>query len=286
MSSRTLLNLALALLVLLLVAVVWLRPGLEQDESPPALTTVLPDGVTSINITRLEAEPLGFRKQGNDWFVDEDPLIPADNFQVRNILGLLEAGSVRSYPADALELTALGLDPPQASILFNNVRVSIGGIEPIDNLRYIRTASTVHLVDDRYQHLLNASYYNFVRRRLLPEDARISGLHLPGLALQQTDGVDWRLEPEMPGVSADSIDALIGNWLRASALFIRRLQPGDYTETVTLTLSGRDEPVVFTVVSRSPDLVLARPEWGIQYHLPAENGLDLLSLPPAPETGR
>jgi hypothetical protein len=39
------------------------------------------------------------------------------------------------------------------------------------------------------------------------------------------------------------------------------------------------EPVVFHIVAREPDLVLARPDWGIQYHLAGDVGAKLLELP-------
>ncbi len=279
MSARTLLNLALLILALLLVAVVWLRPGLEPEGLPAAITTLKPGQVSSINITRLQGAPLGFRKRDGEWFIDDDPPIPADAFQLRTILALLQAVSIRSYPAGALDLIGLGLDPPQTSVMFNGTRVAIGNIEPIDKLRYIKTDTTIHLVEDRYQHLLNAGFNNFVRRHLLPEDASIIALQLPGLTLQQSDGVNWQLVPDDPDTSADAINTLLNNWLRASALYVRRLEPGEFDNTISLTLKGENEPIVFTLISREPDLVLARPEWGIQYHLTADVGQGLLALP-------
>jgi hypothetical protein len=282
MSARTLLNLALALLVVLLGAVVWLRPGLEPEVAPAAIMALEPEQVSSINITRLQDAPLGFRKKDDAWFIDSDLAIPADAFQVRAILALLKATSVRSYPAEAIDLVGPGLDPPQASIMFNGTRVAIGGIEPIDKLRYIRTGETIHLVEDRYQHLLNAGFNNFVQRQLLPEGASIIALQLPGLALQLQDSVNWQLEPENLDAGADAINALVNNWLRASALYVRRMEPGEYDSTISLTLKGENEPVVFTLISREPDLVLARPEWGIQYHLTADAGQELLALPTLP----
>lgn len=278
MSTRTLLNLALAVLMLLLGTVVWLRPGLEPDVAPATITTLTPEQVSTINITRLQGEPLGFRKRDDTWFIDDDPAIPADAFQVHAILALLQAASIRSYPVEAIDLSGPGLDPPQASIMFNGTRIAIGDVEPINNLRYVRTDTTIHLVEDRYQHLLNAGYNNFVRRRLLPADAQITALQLPGLTLQQQDGVNWRMEPDNPDVSADAIDTLIANWLRASALYVRRFEGGEYDSTVSLTLRGYAEPVAFTMVAREPDLILGRPEWGIQYHLTPDVGAGLLSL--------
>jgi hypothetical protein len=282
MSARTLLNLALALLALLLAAVVWLRPGLEPETAPAAITALEPGQVSSINITRLQGAPLGFSKQDGAWFLDGDPHVPADAFQLRAILALLQAASIRSYPAEALDLIGLGLDPPQASVMFNGTRVAIGNIEPIDRLRYIKTDTTIHLVEDRYQHLLNAGFNNFVRRHLLPEEASIIALQLPGLSLQLGDDINWQRIPDDPDTSADAINALLNNWLRASALYVRRFEPGAYEDTISLTMRGENEPVVFTLISREPDLVLARPEWGIQYHLAADAGAGLLSLPLQP----
>ncbi len=286
MSARTLLNLALVALALLLAAVVWLRPGIEPEQAPATLATLQPADVSSINITRLQAAPLGFRRLDGAWIIGEQPAIPADDFQLRSILGLLEARSVRSYPADAIDLAGLGLDPPQASVMFDGSRFSIGSVEPLDGLRYILADATIHLVEDRYQHLLNAGFNNFVQRRLLPADARIRALRLPGLALVQRDGVNWQLEPADPDVGADAIDALVSNWQRASALFIGRYEAGEYAETISLTLQDASAPVVFAIVARQPDLVLARPEWGIQYHLTEDAAQRLLGLPepaaPAP----
>lgn len=286
MSARLLLNLALAVLALLLLAIIWLRPGLEPENVPDAITALQPEQIESINLTRLQGEPLGFRKRGDTWFIEGDPAIPADDFQVRTILALLQADSIRSYPVEALDLAGPGLDPPQASIMFNGTRMAIGDIESLDGLRYVRTDTTIHLVEDRYQHLLNAGFNNFVQRRLLPDGAQISALQLPGLTLTQTDGIHWQLEPEDGTVSADAIDALVKNWQRASALFVRRIEPGNHDSMLSLTLEGENEPVVFTIVSREPDLVLARPEWGIQYHLTPEMGQGLLAFPDSPAVDR
>lgn len=282
MSARLLLNLALTMLALLLVAVVWMRPGLEPESAPPAITALQAEQVESINIPRLQGEPLGFSKRGDDWFIDNDPSMPADAFQVRTILALLQAASIRSYPAEAIDLAGPGLDPPQASVMFNGTRVEIGAIEPLDRLRYVRTGTTIHLVEDRYQHLLNAGFNNFVLRKLLPEGAQITGLQLPGLTLTQSDGIHWQLTPQDETTSADDIDALVSNWQHASALYVSRYVAGQHDGMITLSLKDESEPMVFTLVSREPDLVLARPQWGIQYHLTPDAGQGLLALPASP----
>lgn len=278
MSSRTLLNLALGVIALGLGALVWLRPGLERDAVPQPLTTLDPQAVTAIELARDAAGPLAFHRQADGWVIAADPAIPADSFQVHTVLALLEAGSVRSYPATDLDLAGLGLTPPQASVHFDSLTLDLGTTEAIEGLRYVRQGDTVYLVEDRYQHLLNAGLASFASRRLLPEGATITALELPGLSLTRTDDVHWQLTPEQPDASADAIDRLVQAWQRTSALYVRRYEPGAYPDTIHVTLADSADPVVFHIVSREPDLVLARPDWGIQYHLAGDVGIGLLDL--------
>jgi hypothetical protein len=281
-STRTLLNLGLAVIAIGLAVLIWYRPGLVRDTGPGAITAIDPQRVTSIELTRTGAEPLAFRRRDARWVIEGALVIPADDFQVHTVLALLEANGIRSYPAGTLDLKALGLDPPQASVRFDTTTVELGATEAIEGLRYVRLGTTVYLVDDRYQHLLNAGLGNFASRRLLPQDAQITALELPGLTLKQTDGVHWQLRPERPEAGADAIDRLLQRWQHTSALYVRRYEPGKYPDTVRVTLKGRTHPVVFSIIAREPDLVLARPEWGIQYHITGDVGAGLLALQEAP----
>ena len=286
MNARNLLNLALLVLACTLVALILLRPGLQESGPGQPLTTIDAQTVRSISLLRASAEPLVFRKFIDDWRIDGSPALPADDFQVHTVLALLDAASVRSYPDDELhDLTALGLDPPQASVRFDDTLIDIGNTDALENLRYVRIGDTVHLVQDRFQHLLNAGFGNFVQRALLPDHSAITRLELPGFSLEQTDGVHWDLQPERPEISADTIDALVAAWARTSALYVRRMQDGAGTaeaaDTILVT-QGDTRPVEFRILTRSPDLILARPEWHIQYHLPAESAVELLTLPEQP----
>jgi len=278
MSTRTLLNLALAIIAIGLAALIWYRPGLQRDTAPQAITTIDPQQVAMIALTRSAAGPLAFRRQAGHWIIDGTPAIPADDFQVHTVLALLQAGGARSYQADTLDLAGLGLDPPQASVRFDATQIDIGNTEAIEGLRYIRLGALVYLVEDRYQHLLNAGLGNFAQRRLLPADVPVTALQLPGLTLRQTDGTHWQLTPEHPDTGADAINQLVQNWQHASALYVRRLAPGGHGDTVTVTLRDAG-PINFVIMAREPDLVLGRPDWGIQYHLTGDVGAGLLALP-------
>lgn len=280
MSRRNLLNLALLLVAAALAAVIVLRPGLHTTARRAPLSTLDPQQVTRIDVTRPAGAALHFRKHGTHWQIDDGKVLSADDFQMSTVLALLQAVPVRSYPVHDLDLARLGLDPPQASAQFDTLQLELGGTDAIDGLRYVRSGATVFLVKDRYAHLLNAGVANFVQRTLLPGDARIRALQLPGLTLTQPDGVHWQLQPDDRSVGADRIQALLRDWQRASALYVASAGPSAAGETVRVTLADRPQPLVFTIVTRSPDLVLERPDLGMQYHLPAAAAGQLLALPP------
>ena len=54
---------------------------------------------------------------------------------------------------------------------------------------------------------------------------------------------------------------------------------GKEGETIAIELKGKETPVSFLLTARSPDLILARPDLGIQYHFAESSAAELLELP-------
>ena len=128
MSSRTLLNLGLAALVVVLVLVVIYRPGIEPEPAPLRLTTALePATAVSITVSRELRPPLTLARQGDDWFVfTGEQEVPAAAFQVNALLRLLTATAGQHYAVDAVDLAALGLEPPQAMVTIDDLEFRFG----------------------------------------------------------------------------------------------------------------------------------------------------------------
>lgn len=279
MSSRTLINLALFCLAGILVLVIVYRPGIAPEPVPQTLTAVTGDGISRIQVTRNTREPLTFTRHADNWVLADSSELPASDIQIRSLLAILQAHSGRSYPADSLDLAAVGLEPPQATLMLDNTRIAIGLTEALDNMRYIQTGDTVFLVTDKYQHLINADWSNFVERKLLPANASLTRLQLPKLDLSLTADHQWQLSPADPTVSTTALQSLVRNWEQATAYYVRRYQDKAGSETITLKFSNAAAPVTFYIVSQSPELILARPDQGIQYHLQSDMGQALLALP-------
>ncbi len=281
MTTRTLLNLGLALLALALVLVVVYRPGLEPAADPqPVITGLIADAVVSITVTREAHEQLTFTRQGKRWYVftGTHELAAAD-FQINALLRLLETTAETRYPAESLDLAQLGLDPPQATVTFNEQEFRFGITEALQKRRYLQVADSVYLVADKYQHLVNAEPYNFVARELLAERGAISRLELPGMTVSKPQAGNWRLDPADGSAGADALQQLVDSWQNASALYVTGYDGTETAEQVTIHTAGQTEPLVLQVVSHAPDLVLARADRGIRYHLASGLEGSLFALP-------
>jgi hypothetical protein len=75
---------------------------------------------------------------------------------------------VRSMPADGLDLERLGLEPNPVRISLGGQTLRFGGTEPIDGLRYVGAGDLVHLIEDRFHHLLTAAASDYVDPHPLP----------------------------------------------------------------------------------------------------------------------
>ena len=268
MNTRTLLNLILACVALLLVLVIFYQPGLGPEPVAPPMTSIAADSITSIRVTRKERTPLTFTKSASGWQLEQKQDLPASEFQLRALLGILGTRPARSYPGSALELTSVGLDPPQATLLLNDTLIVIGNTEPLERKRYIQHEDTIYLVTDKYQHLINADWTNFVDRRLLPENTALTTLLLPDLSLTLTEDRQWQLSPEDSAVNTKAIQALVAQWQAANATYIRRYDRPATPESITLKFADDTETVTLYLIEQEAELILARPDWGIEYHFP------------------
>jgi hypothetical protein len=279
MKSRWILNLLLLGSVAVLALIALYEPGIEQADEPQRLTTLDPSQIDRVRIQRARLPELVLARRGaDDWVIESQDALPADPHQVNALIRVVEQTAVRSYPATQLDLAKLALEPPQASITVANTRFEFGATDPLEGLRYVRIGDRVHLSADLYQHLIDADFTQFVRRRLLPEEAPISALKLPALVLKKVDN-GWGVEPQRE-VSADQIQQLIDTWRQATALSVKRATsetPGKHVEVV---LDDPEQPIRYVIVTRDPSLILQRPDLGLEYRM-GDTGEKLLDFAPA-----
>lgn len=281
MKKSTLTNLFLLLVVVALALLAIYEPGIEEPKEQPALLSLERGAIEHILIRRqgqptieLARGPLG------EWQLLQPLKAAADDYRIDSLLRIADTKSLSRFTMEKGGLADYELDKPRVVLELNNTtRIAFGAQSPLDHRRYVRLddSDTVQLINDTlYYHLIGA-YPGYINKRPLPGDASIQALTLPQLSLQWQEE-RWQVMPEPESYSADQITHLLDNWKYASALSVEEYD-GKEGEPVTITLKGREAPLEFLLTAREPDLILARPDLGIQYHFPAESGDEMLTLP-------
>lgn len=278
-NKRNLLNLGLLLLIGVLVLLVIQEPGIEPPQENPRLLGIDREAVSRVRIERQGQETVTLERNARgEWHLIEPLAIGASDFRISSLLRITEQKSLGSFPANSERLAGFGLETPRVTLTLNDkVKVAFGDNTPLDQRRYVLVGERVHLVSDTLYYHLIGSYTTFIRQQLLPDDAGISALTLPGLSVRQQEG-RWQIEPKPESFSADQATALIDGWKLASAVQVKPYD-GKQGEAITITPKGEAKPIRFLLTARSPDLVLARPDLGIEYHLAESSGEELLKLP-------
>lgn len=283
MSKRNLLNLGLLLFIGVLVLLVVYEPGIEAPKEPPQLLDIERNAIRQIRIERQGQETVNLEidPQGK-WQLNEPLSVAASDYRVNALLGITTLKSLGSYPADKEHLTRFALDQPRVTLSLNEkVKIAFGDSTPLDQRRYVQVGDRIHLISDTLYYHLIGNYTTFIRQELLPEGSSITAITLPDIAVRWQDD-RWQVEPKPDAFSVDQVTRLLDAWKYASALQVKPYD-GKEGETITIEIKGREEPITFVLTARSPDLVLARPELGIQYHLAEGGAEELLKLPPLEE---
>lgn len=279
MNTRGLLNLLLLLGVAALAAVAIYQPGITPTPPPVKLSALTPQQISRIHIERADKGPITLQKQDGQWRITEPQRLPADEGRVNSLLRLAQETSQARFPAKPEDLHKYQLDKPAATLTLNDQAFAFGDTDPINGRRYVLVGNTVHLTTDMYFYQLDADLLSFFSTRLLPDKATISTLDLPGIALTRDAQGHWQVQPDKPGLSADAIQALLDAWQNTTALLVKHYAPGSPQGSITVHLKEPAETLRFDIMARQPELILARPDLGLQYHLGAESTKALLELP-------
>ncbi len=279
MKKTTLVNLALLLIIGILVLLTIYEPGIEKPPEAPLLLSLKREDVKHIVIKRDGQETVELAK-GDDgkWLLLQPIKIAASSFRIDSLLRITESKSLNRFAAESAKLAGYKLDKAKAELILNDtVKLTFGAATPLDQRRYVLLDNQVHLITDNLYYFMISSWPTFVSMIPLPEKDSISALTLPNLKLQWQEN-RWQLEPKLETGSADNITALLDAWKFAAATSVK-VYDGKKGEKITVQFKDKEQPVQFLLTARAPDLVLARPELGIEYHFPAELADKLLSLP-------
>ncbi|MGE0081419.1 MAG: DUF4340 domain-containing protein [Thiohalomonadaceae bacterium] len=281
MRSRLLLNLVLVVVVAVLGAIAFFEPALDEDGGPVAITALEVNDIATLRVERSNGSAVAFARRDGVWWMVEPVEAVASDYRVQSVLNIARADSLARYDVAEADLAKLGLEPPELRVIYNgDTVIAFGAQAPMDQRRYVRIGDEVHLVSGSGYYHLVGHYPTFVDTALLPPGARITALHLPGLDLVQREQA-WTVSPQPVDFSMDAVNVLLEHWRHTRALDVTRHQPRRSRGSVRVALADGGE-ITFAIMAREPELVLARPELGLEYRLTAESAERLFTLPATP----
>jgi len=278
MNKRWLLNLSLlGATVVLAVLAVW-RPGIDQPVAMPPITTVNAEQIRRITISRSETDRIELERVNVDWKMVKPVSGRANIFMVNDVLRILSAKNQQSLPPGAIEqLERFGLGIPAATVQLDQIEIRFGNTNPVNNLRYVMLQQQVAMIDNKYYEFASRSQANFFSKRLIEKDREPTALTLPEMRLSQDNGT-WQVYPKKEGMSADRIKYLVDQWRYAHALAVKPYDKRRVIDWVRLSFKEDKKQLRIGILSRSPELVLYRPDEKLQYHFPKDVGKRLFTL--------
>ena len=166
MRQRWIIN--LVLLLVLAGLGLGVRYELSGEGGRQTLAGIDPADLRLIEVER-EGEPRIRLERGPDgWRMLEPMAVDADPERLDKLLGVLAAPVERSFPASGAALGELGLAPARLTLKLDSLSLIVGGLDPLGQRRYVASEGLVHLIEDRFYHLLIAPAIDYVARSPLP----------------------------------------------------------------------------------------------------------------------
>ena len=264
MRSRLLLNLLLICCVAALAAFLYSTSGGPPIATITRITELDAANITQIKIERPAQEPIAFSRQEDRWLMSSPYQARAHDKRINAMLRLLTVQSHARLDANKTALGRFKLDSPQVTLSLNEHVFLFGDTEALDERRYVQFENTIHLVNDTLYPQLTTAATFFISPRLLPSNAELLSLQLPGHKLQLTDA-QWSIDPPENTTPATLPD-LIEAWQQASAITVSPYEETEAHGEIRIHLADGGQ-LLFRIVSEPPQLILARPDLAIQYHL-------------------
>lgn len=276
LSRRWLINFVLLILILVFTYIgnrYHVQTGYKPEN---AITRLNPAEIKTISIKTAD-ETLQLRRSEGNWQIESPIYWPASNINVERLLTITRAETDSRLGADQIDLASIGLQFPRAMLQLDDTSILFGTTNNIGERRYLMIDSTVFLLPDLYFPLISHGLIGIVDRRLLPASKGLLRLKLTEFELTRSHQGSWQTLAAAQ-FSEDQIQRLIDNWQGLQATHIKR-----YAATTTPRQKiiahwddGRSQ--TFFVVSISPEIIIANPDIGLQYHFNSSFYYQLLAL--------
>jgi hypothetical protein len=269
-------NAALLAAIIALAAFIHFKPAKDAPVEHP-LSALKPAESRSIRIERAGAQPILLERKQDSWIITAPFTARADDLRVRQLLEILEARAANRLAA--ADLARFELERPAVQVTVDGQSFGFGMVSPVAREQYVLTSGAVYAVSPRYGAALPASAAGLASRHLFGTGEIPIRIGLKTFTVEQRDG-SWRQTPAASDLSQDDFVRWVDEWRRAAAL---RVEPqGKSKPLAEIRVQLKDgAALTLRLLTREPELVLARPDEKLQYHFRADAAKLLLSPPHA-----
>lgn len=286
MSQKTTVNLILLALVLILGLLYWL-PEDQTPEQLPTLTNRSPETVRSIRVEYPDGSKATFERTDPEspWQMTTPWQMPANQTHLNALARVVEAPVFDSFPLTEERRAEFGLDN-SIRLEVDDLRLTFGTTNPLNNHRYLLEGGRLVLMVDRFHHHLAGGPESLVSPALLPPDTDPHAIQGPEFSLEKIDNA-WQLNPTREQLSADAITAYLNEWRSTQGLAVRQFPASELAlanRNWQLQLDPGSSPtqrLEFLQLKFKGNDWLIRKDNGLGYQLPKDS--PLLKGPAFPE---
>ncbi|MGK0398247.1 MAG: hypothetical protein ACJA0I_000537 [Gammaproteobacteria bacterium] len=275
MSKRWLINYVLIVLIILFTYI-GNRSGVEPGYNPQSRITLLKlQDIDRVSIQTAD-DTINLTRTNGQWQIVSPIQWLANNITIERIIGIASSETDSKLPANEIDLSTIGLQFPKAILSLNDTRINFGATNQIGERRYLLVNSTVFLLPDRHLPFITRGISGLIDQRLLPRALALSRLKIGPLEITQTENGGWQDSNNTS--SPDQLNTIIGNWqtLQASRIqaFKKKSTP---IQKITASFDNGNQ-VGFFLMSIKPEIIIAHPDIGLQYHFNKDQYYNLLEV--------
>lgn len=287
MKKHWLLNIALLLIVAGLVAFLHLRPKPPSEASSQhEISSLKLGGFSKISVEFPSKAPIVYEKNDNYWYIMQPYKARADQMAVQRILSIVAATSKERFPIS--ELAKFGLDSPRLKLKLDNEEFLFGTYNPVSEQQYVAYKDAIYLLDKGYSEYASIQTVEMIDKNPLGPKEKIAGFDFSRLEQWESSRLNldlengtWRVSvPEAKPVQKDINEWLEISWKQINVAAVEPYTPDRRVTYPSFEIKLQDgRKVHFDKLMESPELLLGRPDEGMQYHIPPDIGFAMLNPP-------
>jgi hypothetical protein len=292
MKKRWLLNLILLAVVAGLVTFLYMRPKPEAaKDSSYEVSSYKMAEFNTIKVEFPAKAALTFEKTDNFWYLTAPHKTRADQASVQRILSIIAATSREKLSASDLE--KFGLHQPSLKLTLYRDKTNFeeflfGTHSPLTDEQYVSHKDAVYLISNSYGEAASIQTLELIDKAPLKPTEKVAGFDFgrleqweaTGLSLDMVDG-KWKVSL----ANAKPTQNELNEWADYSWIHTRAKSVDFYTPDRKITYPSFQikmadgSKVHFDKIQESPELIIARPDEGLVYHFPQDEGFVMLNPP-------